>query len=119
MSQKVPVQLAGQITNEEFLKMKNNRRAFLRFLGSAVITLPLSNLVIQELAFAAQGDKLDPDDSAARSLAYTHESSDTARPCDRCQFYTGVGDSEWGPCVIFPGKLVNAQGVCNSWYAKS
>jgi len=99
--------------------MKNNRRAFLRVLGTGVIALPLSNLTIQKIALAVEGDKLDPEDPAAMSLAYSHESADAARSCAKCQFYTGAANSEWGPCVIFPGKLVSAGGVCNSWFAKA
>ena len=99
--------------------MENNRRAFLRVFGRGVIALPLINLTIHGLAFAAEDEKLNPDDPAAKSLAYTHNSSDPARRCGGCQFYTGAKDSGWGPCVIFPGKLVSTGGVCNSWYAKA
>jgi len=65
---------------------------------------------------AANLPELSPDDAAAKSLNYTH---DTARRCAGCQFYTGAGGEDWGRCVIFPDKLVNANGVCNSWYARA
>jgi hypothetical protein len=99
--------------------MKNNRRAFLRVLGRGVIALPLGSLTIGGHAFAAEGDKLNPEDPAAKSLAYSHQSTDSARRCGGCQFYTVAKDTSWGPCVIFPGKLVSTGGVCNSWYAKA
>lgn len=99
--------------------MKNNRRAFLSVFGRGIIALPLINLTIHKPTFAAEGENLNPDDPAAKSLAYTHNSSDPSRRCGGCQFYTGAKDSSWGPCVIFPGKLVSTEGVCNSWYAKA
>ncbi|MCP4471887.1 MAG: hypothetical protein GY815_14600 [Gammaproteobacteria bacterium] len=69
--------------------------------------------------WAADLPKLSPDDPAAKSLMYVHESADADRRCSGCQFYSGAADADWGPCVIFPEKVVSARGACNSWYKKA
>ena len=100
--------------------MNETRRLIVRVLGgSAAMAIPLSTLIITGAAQAADTSKLSPDDPTAKSLAYTHASTDTVKRCAGCQFYTGAASDEWGPCMIFPGKLVNAQGLCKSWYAKA
>jgi len=99
--------------------VNKTRRLIVRALGSGVIALPLGTLAFPGAAQAGDTPKLSPDDPAAKSLEYTHTSTNTDRRCAGCQFYTGATSDEWGPCVIFPGKLVNAQGLCKSWYAKT
>ncbi|MEO0997043.1 MAG: high-potential iron-sulfur protein [Pseudomonadota bacterium] len=72
--------------------------------------------------------KLAVDDPAAKALAYVHDASavDAAEfptkqdgaSCSNCQLYSGTADAEWGPCSIYPGKLVNANGWCRTWVKK-
>jgi hypothetical protein len=97
--------------------MKIPRRRILASIAGGIVSLPLSAL-LQTLSAAATS-RLDPGDSAAKSLMYTHESTDANRTCYGCQFYSDATASEWGPCVIFPDKLVNAAGVCNSWFKRA
>ena len=99
--------------------MNKARRLFVCALGSSAMGIVSSSLVFPAAVQAADAIKLSPDDPAAKSLACTHASGDTAKRCAGCQFYTGAASDEWGPCVIFPGKLVNARGLCKSWYAKA
>ncbi len=99
--------------------MNKTRRSFVSTLGAGFFVVPLSSLILSRAVLAADTPKLSPDDPTAKSLEYTHKSPDSVKRCGKCQFYTGAADSEWGPCVIFPGKLVNAGGVCNSWYQKA
>ena len=70
-------------------------------------------------ARAQDGEQLDPADPTAQALQYTHETPDASKPCMDCQLYTGEEGAEWGPCGIFPGKVVAANGWCVSWVAKS
>ena len=98
--------------------MNETRRLIVRALGSSVMAIPLGTFINAEAAQAADTPKLSTDDPAAKARAYTHASTDTAKRCAGCQFYTGAASDKWGPCVIFPDKLVNAQGLCKSWYAK-
>lgn len=99
--------------------MKKSRRTFVCALGAGVVAIPLGSLAVSAQLQAADRPQLDPDDPTAKSLEYTHESQDANKRCSGCQFYTGGSGSEWGPCVIFPGKHVNAQGLCKSWYARA
>jgi hypothetical protein len=40
------------------------------------------------------------------------------RVCSSCRFYI-KNDVAWGPCNLFPGKAVAAQGWCKGWVAKA
>lgn len=39
--------------------------------------------------------------------------------CSSCRFYTGTGNSASGPCMMFPGKTVAAEGWCALYAKKS
>ena len=99
--------------------MNKTRRLLVCTLGKAMAVIPVSPLLWTTASEAADTPRLSPDDPAAKSLGYTHESDDSARVCAGCQFYTGTTDDQWGNCVIFPGKMVSARGLCQSWYAKA
>ncbi len=99
--------------------MNQTRRSIVKTLGSSIVAIPFLNLVGPARLLAADDPRLSPDDPAAKSLNYAHASTDAARHCSGCQFYTGVSGDDWGPCVIFPGKQVNAGGLCNSWFARA
>lgn len=76
---------------------------------------------------AAAGDlpRLDEADRSAKALAYVHDASRIEaatrgaadRVCRTCRFYTKA-DQAWGPCTLFPGKAVNANGWCKGWVAR-
>ena len=97
--------------------MNSKRRAMIRTLGAGVIAIPASTLTGAGRVLAADPPKLDPENATAKALAYTHESTDPAKSCAGCQFYTQP-DAEWGHCVIFPDFVVSAKGLCNSWFAR-
>ena len=99
--------------------MNKTRRRFVNVFATGAVAIPLSTLVALRLAQAADMPPLDPEDPAAKSLMYTHQSADANRLCSGCQFYTGPANAEWGACVIFPEKLVSAGGVCNSWFKRA
>ena len=78
------------------------------------------------------GEKLEEDSSDAINLGYRHDATqvDTAKfPkraddgaaqfCRTCQFFGGRDGEEWGSCVIFQGRLVSANGWCNSWFERT
>ncbi len=81
--------------------------------------MPLGLLLAAARALAAEMPRVDPDGATAKSLNYTHASPDADKRCANCQFYTDPGRSDWGPCVIFPGQLVNADGLCNSYFKRA
>jgi len=99
--------------------MNKTRRNFVKAFATGVMAIPLGALVSLRLAQAAEMPRLNPHDSTAKSLLYIHQSADANKLCSGCQFYTGAADAEWGACVIFPEKLVSADGVCNSWFKRA
>ncbi len=63
--------------------------------------------------------KVNPDDPTVKSLNYTHQSADANKLYSGCQFYSDPSAAEWGPCVIFSDKVMNANGACNSWFKRA
>lgn len=96
------------------------RRRFLRGAAAGVIAVPIVGLLGTRKALAEE--KLDPSNSQAQALDYTHDASEATghsaytegAVCNNCSQWTG-GDEQWGTCNLFPGKLVNADGWCTGW----
>lgn len=72
---------------------------------------------------------LDPADPTAQALGY-HDSSKSVdakafpthqanQVCNNCMQLQGNAADAYRPCNIFPGKLVNANGWCKVWVAKT
>ncbi len=95
--------------------MNHPRRKFVVQAGAA----PLAMLLAQTRAWSAEMPRVNPGGETAKSLNYTHASTDPAKRCANCQFYTDPSRADWGPCVIFPGELVNANGLCNSYFKRA
>lgn len=103
-----------------------NRRSFLKKCSALFAGLPvISSLTITKTVHAEDLPPISEDDPVAVSLKYVHDApkaadrSNAEAFCSNCQLYTGEADSEWGPCSIFPGKSVNANGWCAAWVIKS
>jgi hypothetical protein len=108
------------------------RRSLSKLLATALGLGTLGSFLGLPEARAEDPQKLDPKDSTASALGYVEDAStvDTAKfPkragaegatqfCKNCQFYSGSA-SGYGPCAIFGGKAVAANGWCNSWVKKS
>ena len=97
--------------------MNNPRRRFVTAFAGGVVAIPLS--AVLQTVHAADMPRVSPDDATAKALNYAHQSADPNKLCSGCQFYSDANAVEWGPCVIFPGQLVNANGVCNSWFKRA
>lgn len=109
-----------------------SRRRFLKLSALGVAAVPLGNLLFHSSA-RAEAPKVDEKDPMAQQLGYVPDATkadtqkfpkragaDGAKQfCKNCQLYTGAADAEWGPCAIFPGKVVSANGWCNSWVPKA
>ena len=93
---------------------KLTRRQLLRLSAVAVAASPML-AVTQRIANAAKAPRLDPNDPQARALSYVHQTPDSGKKCANCQLYRGGSDAAWGPCAIFPGKQVAADGWCSAW----
>lgn len=110
------------------MNIKNNiyRRKFLMKSGALIAGLPaISLLGFTKTIHADDLPNVSEDDPVVVSLKYVHDASkssdrsNTDALCSNCQLYTGGVGSEWGPCSIFPGKSVNANGWCTAWVKKS
>lgn len=94
------------------------RRQALKLAGGISAVVPLS-ILTERLASASEPPQVDPEGATAKALAYVHTSEIPDQLCNNCQLYTGKDDEAWGPCAIFPGQVVNAQGWCKSWIKKA
>ncbi len=99
-----------------------NRR---QFVVGTVVTIA-STGAWSVLADSHEAPKVSEDDPAAAGLKYVHDATkaDAALRqgdhfCNNCQLYSGKQDDEWGPCGIFPGKVVSSKGWCTAWAAKA
>ena len=103
---------------------KFSRRQLLQgaLLAAAV---PAATLVARD---AGAAEALSESDAAAKSLGYVSDVSKvdakanpTYKPgqsCASCIQYGGKAGAADGPCNIFPGKLVKANGWCKVWVLK-
>ena len=99
------------------------RRDVLAFALGGLILLPLRG------RSRPAAERVAEDDALARALGYRHDATtvDTtlwpkragvegaAQLCANCRFLSGKAGDEWRPCALFEGRLVSADGWCNSW----
>ena len=114
------------------------RRDFIRTSAVGLTVLPAAGLLNSRVAFAAGEELVALDGPTAKALGYVHDASkvDSAKWtkragaegatqfCSNCNFISGTPkavdgqEGEWVGCQLFPGKLVNNNGWCNSWTKK-
>jgi hypothetical protein len=109
------------------MKTLNNnvsRRRFLQFGAYGLMAVPLAGLGWTTAAQASM-EQLDPESDTAQALAYTHDAESTEHDqhqegnhCLNCMLYSDPSAQEWGPCAVFPGKQVSANGWCTAWVAR-
>ena len=82
---------------------------------------------------AGGAQRVTEDDPVAASLGYKHdaanvdlakhpkrgEASAANHYCKNCVLFQGSDGDEWGPCSIFGGRLVNANGWCATYAPKA
>ncbi|WP_233870402.1 high-potential iron-sulfur protein [Paraburkholderia adhaesiva] len=95
----------------------SNRRTFIIHAASLCAALATA-----DRAFAT-APLVDENDAAVKPLGYRAKAStvDSAQfpkfhagqHCANCRFYTGGAQDAAGPCPMFPGKSVSADGWCN------
>jgi len=99
--------------------IKATRRQFLSTVAVGTAIIPISAILLSRPGRAQDVEKLDENDPQAESLNYTHQSDKAYQMCKECQFFQGDPEAEWGPCSIFQGKAVSANGWCRSWFARA
>lgn len=102
-----------------------SRRQLLQGALAGLAAVPAATLIARE---AGAAELLSESDATAKSLAYVADASKvdaktnpTYKPgqkCLNCIQYTGKAGAADGPCNIFPGKLVKANGWCKVWVLK-
>lgn len=103
---------------------KISRRSLLKGALAGIAAVPAATLIAREAQAAVP---LAADDPQAKSLGYTLDATKVdakANPtykagqhCANCIQFTGKAPAD-GPCNIFPGKLVKANGWCKVWVLK-
>lgn len=95
------------------------RRRFLKLVAAGGAATGMASLV-PNLLRAADLPHLDMSDPTAKALGYVDDAASTTDAkhkagdaCANCQFYSG-GPTGYGPCQLFPGKSVSANGWCVS-----
>lgn len=91
-----------------------NRRDFLKLSGSTLIGLTLGGVALR----AQAQERLSADDKAAKVFNYTPASTVEGAKCANCMYVQGADGDQYRPCHVFPNKLVNANGWCNTWVKK-
>jgi High potential iron-sulfur protein len=102
------------------------RRRFLKFAIAGVAAAPFCAAGLARLARAQE--RVEEDEELAQQVGYKRDASDVdpnewpdyeeGEICANCQLYQGEEGAEWGPCDIFSGNLVSANGWCMSWLEK-
>lgn len=102
--------------------MYSNRRVFL-------LQVIVGTGAVAAGAGATAQQKVDSRDPQAIALGYVDDTAkadsrkfpkhSNDQKCNGCQLYSGAADSRDGPCAVFGGKLVAANGWCNSWIKKA
>lgn len=99
------------------------RRQFLKLATTGLAAAPLAGLGMATAASAQeQLPHLDEESEEARALNYRHDATQVGHPeyqegqnCGNCLLYTDPSAKEWGPCAVFPGKLVAEGGWCTAY----
>jgi hypothetical protein len=120
-----PRQLQGGLIMADTAS-RQARRRFLKLATAGVAAAPLCAAHLARLARAQE--RVEEDEELAQQLGYKHDASEVdpnewpdyeeGETCANCQLYHGEEGAEWGPCDIFGGRLVNADGWCVSWLEK-
>lgn len=104
---------------------KLSRRKLLQGAIAGLAAVPAASLLSRKSLAA---EPLAESDATAKSLGYvtdakkvdpkTNPNYESGQICANCMQYTGKAGAADGPCNIFPGKTVKAQGWCKVWVLK-
>jgi hypothetical protein len=101
----------------------NSRRRFIKLTAMGLAAAPFANALLSGTARAA--DLIPETDPQASALGYKADATkaekrtDATAICANCGLYTGKAGDPSGPCAIFQGKLVAANGWCTAWVKKA
>jgi hypothetical protein len=102
------------------------RRRFLKLATAGMAAAPFAGMLVMRRARSQE--KVSEDDELAQQLGYKEDASEVdpaewpdyveGHVCANCQLYEGEEGEDWGPCQIFGGQLVAAEGWCQAWIEK-
>ena len=101
----------------------NSRRRFIKLTAVGLAAAPFANALLSGTARAA--DLISETDPQAAALGYVADATKAAKRtdatalCSNCNFYTSKAGEASGPCTLFQGKLVAADGWCTAWSKKA
>lgn len=104
------------------------RRRFLKIAAGTASVAAVAGVtgLFPRLARAQDLPHLKLDDPMAKALQYVEDATTTDNAkhkkgdyCSNCMFYHGKAGENWGPCDLFPGKAVHANGWCVSHAPKA
>lgn len=101
----------------------NGRRRFIKLTAMGLAAAPFANALLSGVVHAA--DPISETDPLAAAMKYkadatkATERADATAHCANCALYTGKEGEATGPCSIFQGKLVTANGWCTAWSKKA
>jgi High potential iron-sulfur protein len=103
--------------------MDRNRRSLLAAIGLAPLAFAATRAVAAGPALETCPDPASltfAQKTRRRSIAYSEPSTDAARQCRLCAFFTPVCDgATCGACQLLSGGAVAPNGVCASFAAKA
>lgn len=102
---------------------ENSRRRFIKLTAIGLAAAPFASALLSGTAEAA--DLISETDPQAMALGYKADATkaekrtDPTHLCSNCNFYSAKAGETSGPCVLFQGKLVTANGWCTAWAKKT
>jgi len=100
-----------------------SRRHFIKLTAIGLVAAPFANALLSGTASAAE--LISESDPVAAPFKYkadatqAAERKDTTALCSNCMHYSGKPGEASGPCALFQGKLVSANGWCIAWAKKA
>ncbi|HVP28612.1 MAG TPA: high-potential iron-sulfur protein [Myxococcota bacterium] len=101
-----------------------DRRRLLKMAAIGLATAPFTLSLASGIARAADAPMVDEADPIAASVGYHCEAGKNPKHvadqfCKGCQLFSGAPGAKMGPCALFGGKNVCADGWCQSWVKKA
>ncbi len=100
-----------------------SRRRFIQLTVAGLAAAPFAEALLGGVALAA--DMVPETDPMAMALGYKEDATkadkrtDKTALCSNCMHYTGKPGETSGPCALFQGKAVTANGWCTAWAKKA
>ncbi len=100
-----------------------SRRTFMRTSMLSIAALPFGASMLSQRTYAQDFEPLDPSSPQAQALHYVKVAAEGSAnaaykegsKCSSCMFFQAANSG----CQIFPQKIVEPEGWCQSWVQKA